>query len=498
MQEKDIKRLIVKQLKKDFPKWGRIPKKQKKVIANEVLAEVMRGYSFDKEIDVPLHELTGIPAIPGDIMTLSQMEAFIEESNRKILKLSPPLRSKYLRDSELIAIDKLLDDTIINRLIAPAGYTPSMREIYPSHLLRAELLKSLKYSEISYRKYCAMQINDLERKENRTFVRLPLHKKVKIDHSRLSQFRSKLTFSQMVNLMVYIIHLFMKSGRLDGGNVVYGVDSTELSALCSPVPLATVEVAGKKVRIYSDLDADCGKRRRKRDKSEYFVGYRLHSIAAINPLTGESYPLLFQLAPGNHHDKLFMPQLIALGRAIGLDLKVVTTDEAYGDAAQNEEIRRAHGVTIVTPASAKVKVPEYVDEETKSVFKDKWCETPMRYHGKTHAGEHEFGCGAEPHECIHMPTCSKHREIPVDSGLFGQIPDQVDGIETVRELRKSMERPYNLLKHREGLERSRVKSQHGLTAVATFATMANLLLEIVATRKTKKKDDRQQHLKLAA
>ena len=193
-----------------------------------------------------------------------------------------------------------------------------------------------------------------------------------------------------------------------------------------------------------------------------------------------------------------MPQLIALGKAIGLDLKVITADEAYGDALQNEEIKKEYGVTVVTPPSAKVKVPEYVDEDTKSVFKDKWCEAPMRYLGKDQGGGHEFGCGAEVHECIHMPGCSRHREIPVDSGLFGQIPDQVEGIETVRALRKNMERPYNLLKHREGLENTMVKSQHGLTVVTTFAMMTTLLLEIVGTRKVKKKDDRQQRLKLAA
>jgi hypothetical protein len=426
------------------------------------------------------------------------METLVKENSRKVLRLHTPSRRRCLKDPELSAIDELLDDTIINRLIAPPGYTPSMCNVHPSNMLRAELLQSLKYAELLYRKFCGTQINDMERKENRTFVNLPLHKKIKIDHSRLSQFRTGLTFSQLVNLMVYIIHLFMKSGRIDGRSVVFGVDSTELAALCSPAPLATVEIAGKKVRIYSDLDADCGKRRNKRDKSEYFVGYRLHSLAAINPSTGHSYPLISLLAPGNHHDNLFMPQLIALGKAIGLDLKVVTADAAYGDAVQNEEIRKEHGVAVVTPVRERVNIPEYVDADTKLVYRDKWCERPMNYAGRTETGGHEFMCDADPHECLHMPICSKHREIPVDSGLFGQIPDQIEGVQEVRDLRKHMERPYNLLKHREGLERSGVKGQHGLTAVATFATMATLLLEIVGTRKTKKKDDRQQSFRLAA
>lgn len=89
-------------------------------------------------------------------------------------------------------------------------------------------------------------------------------------------------------------------------------------------------------------------------------------------------------------------------------------------------------------------------------------------------------------------------EIPVDAGIFGQIPDQVEGIEDVKNLRKNIERPFNLLKHREGLEPVRVRSQHGLMAVATFANMANLLLEIVGTRKTERKENCQLRFKLSA
>ena len=34
-----------------------------------------------------------------------------------------------------------------------------------------------------------------------------------------------------------------------------------------------------KVRIYAELDADCDKRRRKRDESEYLMGYRIQRQA---------------------------------------------------------------------------------------------------------------------------------------------------------------------------------------------------------------------------
>ena len=458
----------------------------------------MEGYSFDKEINVALNELTGTPEIPQGIMTLSEMERFIAENNNNIFNLPNLSRKRQIKDPELTAIDELLDNRIIDKLLRPDKWTPSMRILFPSHLFRAELLKSLKYPEMSYRKYCDTQINELSQKMNRAFVCLPLHKKVKIDHSQLSQFRGSLTFRQMVNIMVYIIHLFLKAGKINNSLSVHSIDSSELPAVCNPTPLATIEVGDKKVRIYTDLDADCGKRRKKRDKSEYFVGYRIHSLAMINGSNGQSYPLISILAPANHHDSLFLSQLIELGKAIGLEMKIIIADEAYGDREDNKAIRKVHDITVISPPKEKVKLPDDVDGETKAVYMNALCEIPMSYRGQTDTGNHEFICNDEKGECMSSLACDKCREIPVDAGIFGQIPEQVRGIKELRDLRKNMERSFNLLKHREGLEPVRVKSKHGLMAVATFATAANLLIEIVGSRKTQIKENCQQQLKLAA
>ncbi len=119
----------------------------------------------------------------------------------------------------------------------------------------------------------------------------------------------------------------------------------------------------------------------------------------------------------------------------------------------------------------------------------------MSYAGRTELG-HEFFCSSQ--ECFHAPMCPRCRDIPLDMGLFGQIPEQVDGVGEVRSLRKNMERAYNLLKHREGLEPLRVRSQHSLMAAATFAQMATLLLEIVGTRRAVEKEAVPRQLKLAS
>jgi len=61
---------------------------------------------------------------------------------------------------------------------------------------------------------------------------------------------------QQVNVLIYILHFFHRSGLLQD-SVIHGIDSTEI-ACDSKMPLYVVEVGDKKVRIYNDIDCDCG------------------------------------------------------------------------------------------------------------------------------------------------------------------------------------------------------------------------------------------------
>jgi SRSO17 transposase len=70
-------------------------------------------------------------------------------------------------------------------------------------------------------------------------------------------------------------------------------------------------------------------------------------------------------------------------------------------------------------------------------------------------------------------------------------------VSTALDIRKNGERPFNLLKKREGLEQVRVRSHHGVVTRATFTTLATLLLELAGTRRTKKLKQKQKKLPLA-
>ena len=61
--------------------------------------------------------------------------------------------------------------------------------------------------------------------------------------------------------------------------------------------------------------------------------------------------------------------------------------------------------------------------------------------------------------------------------------------------KKNCERPFNLMKKREGLETTRVRSRHGVVVRSTFTTIATLLIEMAGTRhKLKKQKKRQKEL----
>jgi hypothetical protein len=440
------------------------------------------------------------------IMNLDEMGRFIDSHKNSVLfKLNSKKRHPlHLKDEELRFIDDLLDNQIINKLLAYKGYAPAMRDLFPSTFLRAELLKVVKYPEISYRKFCGddkaykghkdhSPYIGMDNKQNRAFIGLPLNRKQMLSHVQMCQFRSSLTFAQLVNLTVYILYHLRDTGIFDDA-LVHCVDSSELPIDRQQL-LATLKIKGKKIRIYDDIDCDCGVRRKKRDKSVYVIGYRMHTLTAINPKTGHSIPLISLLAPANHHDSHFLSPLVRLGKAIGLDLKLITADEAYHDT--DGSLFEQSGVHLVKPPDSKVCLPENVDRDTLQVTFDDLCDVAMNYIGIEEQG-HEFKCAAQPGQCPRSELCAKYRHIDFDNGYFQPILYGSDAVSKALDIRKNGERPFNLLKKREGLEQVRVRSHHGVVVRTTFTTLATLLLELAGTRRTKKVNQKQIELPLVS
>ena len=106
----------------------------------------------------------------------------------------------------------------------------------------------------------------------------------------------------------------------------------------------------------------------------------------------------------------------------------------------------------------------------------------MAYVGSDLHG-HEFKCAAELGQCPRAPICPQYRRIDFDSGCFQPFPHATTGVARAIDLRKNGERPFNLLKKREGLEYARVRGQHNILSQCVFTTVATLLIEMAGTRK---------------
>jgi Transposase DDE domain len=499
MNKKCIKAHIRNQLKQEYPGWDKLNKKKRKAIAREILMEVKGRYESGELVPVSIEDQLNIQPIPENMMTIDQMEAFIEMKQKSYFKVIGRNRKSYL-DPEKRVIDELLHDEVLNGLLSGPGYTPSKRIKTTAMLFRAELLKSLDYAEMSYRKFCRLEINDMERKKNRRFIGLSLRQKQIISHSELSMFRSSLTYGQQLNLMVYILTLFKQAGFFNG-KVFHGVDGTDLAAKLNSHPIDSIEVsiAGKKEKlsIYNHLDVDCGERRTKSDKSKFFVGYKIHTLSVIDAESVKAYPLISLLAPANHHDSNFLSPLLVLGKSLGLDIRLVITDQGYDGT--DVDFMDKHDITVISQSQTKMSPLDHVEtsDEALRVYMSGDCETPMEYIGRE-GSNHEFRCNASIYSCPFSTSCPRSRIIPVDNGLFGVIPKVIGEVSKLENMRKVIERPFNLLKHRNGVDRITVKSRQSAQTVLTISTIAVLLIEIAGYRKEKKTESNQVELPLAA
>ena len=174
---------------------------------------------------------------------------------------------------------------------------------------------------------------------------------------------------------------------------------------------------------------------------------------------------------------------------MGIEIKLITADEAYHD--KDGSLFKETGAIVTTPPSAKASMPENVDNTNGAVFCNDSCSIAMHRIGFEER-IHEYKCGAAPEECPHSGTCPQYRHIPFDSGLFQQIPYETEQIKLSHNIRKNCERPFNLLKNQTGLETIRVRSQYATMARCTLSSIAVLLIKMAGMRKKKKRTRPQQ------
>ncbi len=500
--KKAIRNSILFQIEKDYPFFNRLKRREKRRVLRK-LCDATRQAMKEKTLSLPSvsqAELLGLGAIPKDILSIKEMGCFIEDRKRSVIRLESPVRKRAIQDPVLRFLDKILDDRAIDHLLAPAGMTPSKRQWMPSRLLRMELLRTARFGEWSVRKFC-QYISSIARKEERAFCRLSLHKLEMCDHSRLSTFRSSLTFEMRVNLMLYIVHHFLASGHL-GKKLIHMMDSTDVSMPIKDEPIEKLKMPdGSYIRFYGDLLSDTGARRRKRDKLNLFTGYRMHTLCVGDMETGIAFPLLSLAISANHNDNQMLLLFTKLAQSLGLNIKVLAVDEGYLGAPKHEKLRLEHGILSLTKPSKVPLCPDHVDPETGDVFATHLCETPMRWRGyDVEETAHLFKCNEENANCMWSVRCPKERLLPIDTGLFGTVPWCYPAAKQIVAARKITERPFNLMKHVDGLEPCRMRNHTTLSAQIVFTQIVGIAKVMAGQRGNahKPKPHTQEVLPIAA
>ena len=476
LDKKAIRSMIIAELRENYPNFNRLPRQAKRQIAEDACKEVRR-VAKQGQLESPQltqAERIGLGEIPAGVKTLEEMKRELQEHRQGFLQLQPPSRRNQLKDPVLRKMDEVLVDSFLDRLLAPTGMTPAKRTWMPSRLLRIELLRTYRYPELTSRKYCGF-LSELDRKEERTFCHLSLRKNECPDHSLLSRFRSSLSMEMQINLMVFLLTFFL-ADDFASEKTLYALDSTDVAVPINNQPLAKLELPGVgHIRLYADLDCDCGKRRNKRNKSPMFVGYRIHTLCVIDVQRQYAFPVLSLAVAANHHDSQVLEPMLALAKAIGLDVRLLSLDEAYANADQQKELLEEQKLIAVSTPKSKAKVPPDVDAKSGQVFCHEACEQAMTWCGyDSEAGGHCYRCEAEMGSCPFEQVCPKERTVQLDTGKFGPIPSSSPLSQTVKDLRKVAERPFNLLKHFDGVEPCRMKTQTTFSAQMVFSQMIGL------------------------
>ncbi len=478
----------------DFDHLQRKTKREKVRVASRAIRQVLANdWNFDGVPEMSQSERLGLGKLPSGVVTLDEMEQMIGDGRNTLVDLNSRRCRRRIKDELLRYVDKQLDDPVLNRLLAPPGFTPTKREWMPCHYFRTELLRTLKSPELAVRKFCEQLKDEKKYAEERAFCGMFYKKGSTISHSALSRFRSSLTMTMQLNLMVYVMVMFFGCGRL-GKKGVFALDSTDVATKNNPRPLDKVEMPdGSFIRFYADLDSDCGARRNKRDKSDKLVGYRVHTLCAVDVETEIAFPVLSLAVAANHHDSQMLEPLVAVARVIGLEIKILLGDDAYGDVAKQQELLARDGITLLTPDKEDTPVPEGVDAVTGEVALSPECPVPMRWDGydKDQQG-HVFVCADENREFFLQNRCPKERLIGLDAGLMRPIPNCIEKAEKVMELRKVTERPFNLMKHMDGLEPCRMKNRRSVASQVVFSQIAGVFKAMAGLRSRKKSKEETQ------
>lgn len=374
-------------------------------------------------------------------------------------------------DQDLAEISRLIDDEAINAWYAPhQKYQPGQKGRKPiaaASKLRAHLLFALK--QISSFNETCQQI-----KRNTVYQAFCGVKS--ISAGTLSNFRTSLTFEDLIALMKIFILKAEEVGFFEGCADLSVQDSTDLESPCSWQVIDTIQCGSQTIKVYQDPTARLGKRAQKKGKSKFFVGHRKHTLGVVRGT--KVIPLLSVVLPADCPDQYVLLPLLHLAGMVGLEVRYLVADLAYIDQKRKRVALKRYGVLVSTDKKINTKLPEQTDPKTghPQCFQGE----NMRWDGfEPASGQHIYICPLDcaHQDCPYAPLCPGERTIDADSYpiAFRLLPVHTKPLREMLKKRKAVEPMFRRERQHGALDNVTLMGKANVHVLACIADLCDLL-----------------------
>lgn len=387
-----------------------------------------------------------------------------------------------IHDETLQKIDRLIDDNYIDSKCAT--YYPSLsgkagRKPYlPSVLVRIHLLFFLKCFSSFNKLLDALRRNT----DYVSFCNIYEPKSIPTK-GQLSQFRSRIDSTVFDEILSYYVKLALQ----------YIEKLPLVCVMVDSVPLESYTSNRKKKRCdhtdpcncsetYTDTDAALGKRKETHRKSEYFIGYRKHSIYLYHPASDFRILLHSIITPANVSDIEVLERLVKkVTDEYQLKIDFLFADQAYYDFAILKQIFRTYGIKVQIKPKSNATAPVELNEHKVPVCQMQLPLTWVEFNQTTE--EHIYRCPLEHPECecISHLSCEKLFTFTFDDNpvIFSPIPHHHKACDVFRSVRRLIESEFGTLGNAYNMTNLKFRQKRNFSLLSALLETGRLLRKLI-------------------